>query len=111
MPIQLVSDEVEIWNRALARVGDNRLKLDQIIHVALGTANTDPIQISTIPTDTFVDGEVNTGTARITLTSHDYDTGSSASMTIRSSCPRPSSAQRSISPPPQEGAHTRSRHP
>lgn len=75
MPIQLVADEVEIWNRALARVGDNRLKLEQIIHVFNGNVSADPIIITTIGVNTFVDGDVNVGNEQITVTSHGYATG------------------------------------
>ncbi len=75
MHLTLVSDEVEIWNRALARVGDNRLKLEQKIHVVSATA-ADPVVITTADSITFVDGDVNAGTDQITFaTSHDYETG------------------------------------
>lgn len=74
MPIQLVSDEVEIWNRALARVGDNRLKLEQAIHVTNGSL-ADPVVITTIAVNTFIDANVTVGSDQITVTSHGYDTG------------------------------------
>lgn len=75
MHLTLVSDEVEIWNRALARVGDNRLKLEAGIHVVSATA-ANPVVVTTASSLTFVDGDVNDTTEQITFGSnHNYQTG------------------------------------